>query len=461
MLEGTGTHWVNGASAGLAAGDLLWIRPPDAHAVCARAGERLHFINVAFAAGVWAEFRGVADLAPAAQAWQDAPLPPVRRLAPAEREACAADFGRALRAFHGRPSRLDLVRFWADVLPLLLPDRAGVVLGGGRAAPVAGAGVSGDGRSAHLQEGVARLVELSGVGSAHMSRVLKSYTGQTPTEWVNALRLRRAATLLLTTSQDIAEIALDCGFENLSYFYRRFGQAYGRPPRAFRWECRGGTSCPAGEIAGKISGKAAGRRSAREHLPRVRRFFGGRRGEVGERLVEVLAGEDAAGVFGRFGQADERLQPGLVDGGLDVGAGIAVGAGGEVIQIDVVGQARTGRGEGEQGAAGGQVRQGDLDLAGQPPAPEQGGVEHVAAVGGADHEDAPIFDQAVHLVQELVDDLVAVLVDAAGAGRQQGVDLVQKDDGGGLGAGLVEEALDGFLAFAEPHGVDLGGDWSR
>ena len=60
-------------------------------------------------------------------------------------------------------------------------------------------------------------------------------------------------------------------------------------------------------------------------------------------------------------------------------------------------------------------------------------------------------------MQKLVHHFVRILVDAAGAGRQQGVYLVQKDDGRGLGAGLIEEALDGLLALAQPHGVDLGG----
>lgn len=67
-----------------------------------------------------------------------------------------------------------------------------------------------------------------------MARTLKAACGLTPTAWINRQRLTRAAALLATTSLPIVDISLDCGFENLSYFYRRFGQQYGQAPRACR-----------------------------------------------------------------------------------------------------------------------------------------------------------------------------------------------------------------------------------
>ena len=59
-------------------------------------------------------------------------------------------------------------------------------------------------------------------------------TGSVATTFVTGLRLERAALLLATTTQEIVGIAAECGFETLSYFYRRFGQRYGLPPRAYR-----------------------------------------------------------------------------------------------------------------------------------------------------------------------------------------------------------------------------------
>ena len=48
---------------------------------------------------------------------------------------------------------------------------------------------------------------------AHLAQTLKAATGQTPTEFVNTLRLERAALLLSTTTTEILQIADECGFE--------------------------------------------------------------------------------------------------------------------------------------------------------------------------------------------------------------------------------------------------------
>ncbi|MGH2559654.1 MAG: helix-turn-helix domain-containing protein, partial [Thermomicrobiales bacterium] len=56
--------------------------------------------------------------------------------------------------------------------------------------------------------------------------------------FVNDLRLERAALLLRTTTQEITEIAAECGFDSLSYFYRLFGRRFGASPRAFRVHAR-------------------------------------------------------------------------------------------------------------------------------------------------------------------------------------------------------------------------------
>jgi AraC-like DNA-binding protein len=44
--------------------------------------------------------------------------------------------------------------------------------------------------------------------------------------------------LLTTTSRSISDIADDCGFENLSYFYRRFGREFGESPMKHRMQAR-------------------------------------------------------------------------------------------------------------------------------------------------------------------------------------------------------------------------------
>ena len=257
VLEGSGSHWVAQgsqerppristslvstpqplSSSTLYAGDLIWVRPWDIHTICARRG-RLHFINVAFSARSWQTFRTTAGLDADSEAWDHQDKIPKIAISIDRQADCKAAFERILHAFHTHASRLDLCRFWAEVLPLLLPERE-VENETFSDLPswlkhVCEAMISPD----NLQVGVSRMVQLSAVSPAHLSRTLKQGCGQTPTQFVNKLRLKRAAVLLQTTSQEIGEIALDCGYDNLSYFYRCFKQEYGCSPLAHRLAAR-------------------------------------------------------------------------------------------------------------------------------------------------------------------------------------------------------------------------------
>ena len=241
VLEGAGMHWIGSETRPLRAGDLLWIRDRDRHAVFVRPGQKMHFVNVAFRRDVWADFRRLALGADGPAAWEASTEPSSVHVPPARRGECAAAFQTALQAFHARPTRLDLCRFWCAVLPLLGPTDGGpeAVAPTLLTAPewLARACLAMQGEQA-VREGLPRLVSLCGVSPAHLARTLKARTGQTPTEFINGLRLEQAAVLLATTPQEIADVALDCGFENLSYFYRLFRRRYGRSPRLYRLAAR-------------------------------------------------------------------------------------------------------------------------------------------------------------------------------------------------------------------------------
>ena len=87
---------------------------------------------------------------------------------------------------------------------------------------------------AHLIEGVPALVRFAGRSPEHTARELRRHSGNTPTEFVNRLRIEYAARLLCTTDKNILETALDCGFENQGYFHRSFKARYGTTPLAYR-----------------------------------------------------------------------------------------------------------------------------------------------------------------------------------------------------------------------------------
>lgn len=64
-------------------------------------------------------------------------------------------------------------------------------------------------------------------------RKLYALTGQSPTEFIRTIRLKRAASLLKKKFGNISQVSFEVGFNNLSYFNRSFKKLYGISPREF------------------------------------------------------------------------------------------------------------------------------------------------------------------------------------------------------------------------------------
>lgn len=86
--------------------------------------------------------------------------------------------------------------------------------------------------------GASRMYELSGKSREHLTRCMRQYYDTTPTEYVTGLRLGYAANLLLVSNLNVTEICYECGFENLSWFYKMFAGKYGMPPSEYRKQYR-------------------------------------------------------------------------------------------------------------------------------------------------------------------------------------------------------------------------------
>ena len=234
VIRGSGLHLVGLEARPLRAGELAFIRPDDSHTVIAGPREELHFINIAFPALSWRSF---CELAQVDAEWPGecpAGRAPTVRLGEEAMPGCEAAFHRALQTFQEHPTGLALCAFFSAVLADLAPAASTEMdLPAPTPAWLSDA-CSRMREPQNLAAGFPRFVELAGVTPTHLSRSVRSALGSTPTEFIAELRLARAAALLAATSAQIAEIALECGFENLSHFYRLFRRRYGAPPRAFR-----------------------------------------------------------------------------------------------------------------------------------------------------------------------------------------------------------------------------------
>src|SRR5205085_5026438 len=90
---------------------------------------------------------------------------------------------------------------------------------------------------------------------------------------------------------------------------------------------------------------------------------------------------------------------------------------------------------------------------------EQSRIENVGPVGGRDEDDALVGLEAVHLDEELVQRLLALVVTAAEASAAvaaDGVDLVDEDDAGSVLLALLEEVAHAGSAHADEHLHEVG-----
>jgi AraC-like DNA-binding protein len=67
----------------------------------------------------------------------------------------------------------------------------------------------------------------------YMGRLFKREIGTSFHAYCLRLRLKKAKDLLLNTSEKVIDVALECGFNNISYFNRTFKEQYGMPPTEF------------------------------------------------------------------------------------------------------------------------------------------------------------------------------------------------------------------------------------
>ena len=106
------------------------------------------------------------------------------------------------------------------------------------------------GRGGHQAEIVARVVryidenyrekitlqtmaDRAAVHEKYLCRIFKEFTGRTPIDYVNQLRIDQACIDLTLHHKNVTEAALDVGFTDVSYFTKLFNRTKGVTPREY------------------------------------------------------------------------------------------------------------------------------------------------------------------------------------------------------------------------------------
>lgn len=69
------------------------------------------------------------------------------------------------------------------------------------------------------------------MSSNYFSSYFRKVTGISFSEYVTRIRISHARELLRDTDKSVTEIAMECGFHNISNFYRLYKKHVGKPPR--------------------------------------------------------------------------------------------------------------------------------------------------------------------------------------------------------------------------------------
>ena len=81
---------------------------------------------------------------------------------------------------------------------------------------------------------LAELAEVAGMNPQYFCRAFKEVTMQSPMDYVIYYRLEHAARLLSATDMSVMDVALECGFNDCSYFIRVFKKQKNVTPNQYR-----------------------------------------------------------------------------------------------------------------------------------------------------------------------------------------------------------------------------------
>ncbi len=84
-----------------------------------------------------------------------------------------------------------------------------------------------------------RVAERFSISPKYVSVLLKKHTGMNFRQMIHAQRLGHAAQFLRTTRLPVTEVAHEVGYENMTFFYQKFHEAYGCAPAEYRRRIQG------------------------------------------------------------------------------------------------------------------------------------------------------------------------------------------------------------------------------
>src|ERR1035437_155284 len=234
VTSGRGLHNINGKKEYIEEGTLVFMRPYDSHYYQKLGTESCEIINLAFPASTILLLFAYFGEGFKKERLLNSKHPPYLKLSKLEKDVLTARFEGLNLLSRGKKEKIktefriliaeifskyfvEMKKEFNEDVPLWLMNLKEEM-----------------GKKENFIDGIIKMNELAGKSAEHMSRSFKKYYKETPTGFINRLRLNYAANLLANSDEPIVEISMSTGFENLSHFYHLFKKHFEFSPKEFR-----------------------------------------------------------------------------------------------------------------------------------------------------------------------------------------------------------------------------------
>ncbi|MDX2110356.1 MAG: helix-turn-helix domain-containing protein [Verrucomicrobiota bacterium] len=226
--SGVCLHCVNQNKVALQAGDIVFIRPSDAHQLLPNGSGGFSFTNLAFPQAFMQQFITRFPEEMAAFYPSENPLPVTKAL----RHYCD-ELALAVTTLAESPhTKFYLERFLLNLMNSLIVRQLNLPH------PSIPEWLSDACFKVREPEifcgGVAAFVQTTGRSAEHCARTTRHYFGKSPSELVTEARMEFAARALRLTTKSVLEIGMDCGYKNPARFFVCFKAYSGMTPLKYR-----------------------------------------------------------------------------------------------------------------------------------------------------------------------------------------------------------------------------------
>lgn len=231
VLKGEAHHIINEKEQILREGSILFIRDFDVHNYKRADGEYFEFLNIAFTKETFDALMTYLESGFPKEKLMEAETAPYIQLGQSEKEKL---FYAITEINQSRDKKWVKMRMRALILDIFVKYFCGYSQKKTEVPLWLEMTCEKMKKPANFIAGAERMIELSGKSREHVSRSIKKYYGKTLSEYISALRLEYCANLLSASNLSVTDICYECGFDNISWFYKLFSDKFGMTPKQYR-----------------------------------------------------------------------------------------------------------------------------------------------------------------------------------------------------------------------------------